>query len=168
MGSVKLGRTTTHVPVRIRSKLLHTVLAEANVNDAYVTGSVALACAQANSDLDIVVPIQYRGQIMDILRRHGYLIEESLYNNGFKFSSDGPYSLINVIPLHPLDWHAWYWATQMLASKDLTGADRNDRHRLFEFAVLAYKTLLARPSDYHVNSAGDPCFARCSVIATEV
>lgn len=162
-----LYRTTRRCPPSIRSKSLYAILKRAHVEGAYITGSVALGCAELDSDLDIAVPINCRKRIVTTLKQGGYSIEESLYNNGFKVSGDGYLYAINVIPLHPLDWNAWLWATQTLALKDLTAYDRNGRHRLFEFAVLAYKTLIAQPRDYDICSCGVANFPTTHVIVTE-
>lgn len=167
MGQHDLHHTTRHVPSSIRSRSLYIILTKAGIKNAYVTGSVALGCAKQESDLDIVVPISCRDLIATVLKQHIYSIEESIYNSGFKFSSDGFGRPINIIPLHPLDWHAWLWATRTLAEKDLTHYDRNYRHRLFEFAVLAYKTLLAQPRNYGVESLDFGLLDYDNVIVTE-
>lgn len=161
-----LCRTTQHVPSTIHSKSLYIVLVEAGAEPAYITGSVALGCATPTSDLDIVVPINFRERIVTALKLHGYIIAESHYNSGVKFADDCG-RIINVVPLHPLDWHAWLWATQILAVKDMTVLDRNNRHRMFEFAVLAYKTLIAKSSDYFIADLSFGSLDYGRVIVTE-
>jgi hypothetical protein len=76
----------------------------------FITGSVRFGKQHKYSDLDIVVCIEHRQSIYDKIEKP----EPSNYNAGFKFiHNEIP---INIIPLHQVDYVAWFY-TAILMSK---------------------------------------------------
>ena len=116
----------------------------AALHGTFVTGSAAVGGFIINdSDINIVVPIEYRD--VDIkaikirLQSAGYMLAPSDYNDGFKILKQGQSIPVNVITLHPFEYCAWLFATNVLANQE-TIKDRNARHRAFELACILFKS----------------------------
>lgn len=110
----------------------------------FVTGSAAVGgFSTFESDIDVVVPIEY-GTRIEMLRAKfklmGISSKPSNYNGGFKFIMPAHIIPVNIIILHPFDYCAWLFATNVLGDSDVIH-DRNARHRVFELAVLLFKTI---------------------------
>lgn len=111
-------------------------------NDAFVTGSRMIGGERPMSDVDIVVMVKDIAELNTKLEEAIGPAMLSSYNNGLKFKAPGLGLYVNIIPLHPVDFCAWAWTTDILrASFVCRGASREDRHRKFELGVLAFKTL---------------------------
>lgn len=89
-----------------------------NEIDHFVTGSARFGTAISESDIDICILVSKRDVVYDRVKETRILgsckgeIEESDYNNGFKFyEEDKQY---NIIPLHPRDYVSWYWAAKLM------------------------------------------------------
>lgn len=121
----------------------------------FITGTAAIGPYKpGESDIDIVILISDRRAIHDKFGK--YIIEESSYNNGFKFRYKGTAPIVNVVALHPLDFCAWLWTTMTMynaAERGSTWPDKNDRHRKFELCVLTFKTVMAQSQHYALDGA---------------
>lgn len=116
----------------------------AALHGTFVTGSAAIGGFNIQeSDIDIVVPIEYRDAdikaIKTRLQSAGYILVPSGYNDGFKILEQGLSIPVNVITLRPFEYCAWLFATNVLANQEII-RDRNARHRAFELACLLFKT----------------------------
>lgn len=116
----------------------------AALHGTFVTGSAAIGGFNIiYSDIDIVVPIEYRDvgikSIKTRLQSAGYILAPSDYNDGFKILKQGQSIPVNVITLHPFEYCAWLFATNVLANQE-TIKDRNARHRAFELACILFKS----------------------------
>lgn len=121
---------------------------------SYITGSFAVGGERDTSDIDIVVPLSYSlnitiDEIVNILH---FTKVPSDYNKGFKLLRQGLGVPINVLQLHPLDYCAWLFATNTMASQAPI-QDKNIRHRSFEAFTLAFKMSNISGSEYTIDSA---------------
>lgn len=121
---------------------------------SYITGSFAVGGERDTSDVDIVVPLDRPvdpiiGDIAEILH---FTKVPSDYNKGFKLLRQGLGVPINVLQLHPLDYCAWLFATNTMASQAPI-QDKNLRHRSFEAFTLAFKMSNISGSEYTIDGA---------------
>lgn len=123
-------------------------------NDAFITGSRMIGGEQPMSDVDIVVMVKDVDQLkIQLIEAIGQAMLSS-YNNGLKFRAPELGLYVNIIPLHPVDFCAWAWTTDILReSLVCRGTSREDRHRKFELGVLAFKTLQNTASVCTINGA---------------
>lgn len=97
----------------------------------FITGSVRFGTQKPNSDLDIAICINNAEHIKDKLEvTFKKKIKPSDYNNGFKFEHEA--HTINIVPLHPLDYVAWYHAAKIMEilpnKKDKTRTELHGIH----------------------------------------
>lgn len=96
--------------------------------EAFITGSRAFGTANdpekliyseahetektVVSDTDIAVLISSRGSVRTAVSSLFAIsaVEDSSYNNGFKITT--PHGVLNIVPLHPLDFACWKLTTQ--------------------------------------------------------
>lgn len=96
--------------------------------EAFVTGSRAFGTAKdpekfvyseadetekwVASDTDVAVLISSRGSVKTAVSMLFAIsaTEDSSYNNGFKITT--PHGVLNIVPLHPLDFACWKLTTQ--------------------------------------------------------
>ena len=109
------------------------------MEDWFYTGSYAFGCMHELSDVDIVVPIWAIQGIREGIEALGGEIKTSNYFSGIFV--DVIEAQLNIIPLHPVAFMSWAYATEFMtryvkSSEDLTIAvDRNLRHGVFEILV---------------------------------
>ena len=128
------------------------------VPGTFITGSAAIGGFDKDtSDVDVVVPIN-RDSILDniwtVLAMQAWTKESSGYSNGIKFRRHDAIT-INIVRLHPFDYCAWLFATNLMREQD-TITDRNLRHRVFEAAILWFK--LANNGGNYVTVDGAECY----------
>lgn len=121
---------------------------------SYITGSLAVGGERDNSDIDIVVPLDFHvGTVVDdIVNILKYSKVPSEYNKGLKLLRQGLGAPINILQLHPLDYCAWLFATNTMASQAPI-QDKNLRHRSFEAFVLAFKMSNISGREYTIDGA---------------
>ena len=127
------------------------------VTGTFITGSAAIGGFNiANSDIDVVVPIESGivSRIWTVLAMRGWTKEDSGYSNGVKFKRHDAIT-INTVSLHPFDYCAWLFATNLMRNQD-TITDRNMRHRLFEAAILWFK--MANGNSKYLTVDGASCY----------
>jgi hypothetical protein len=108
----------------------------------FITGSVRFGCETDESDLDVVLPIWEREDVLKSITRKDDM-EESKYNVGVKITNERG-AKINFVFLHPLDYVSWNKAAEMI---DLSNLFRNNqticrplRHSIHEALCAAVKT----------------------------
>ena len=106
----------------------------------FYTGSYAFGCMGKESDIDIVVPIMDRDTLWGSFEPYKPYITDSNYFSGvFILTEEG--TKLNIIPLHPVAFMSWAYATEFMtryvrSSEDLSVVvDRNLRHGIFEMLV---------------------------------
>lgn len=118
-------------------ELLNTV----NDYEGFMTGSSIIGGFTLTSDIDVVFPIQVKNLAASRLqmkcRELAFRKEESDYNGGYKLMRDDSV-ILNVVALHPFDYCAWLFATNVLKEQHLP-QDKCIRHRAFELAVTLFK-----------------------------
>lgn len=121
---------------------------------SYITGSFAVGGERPASDVDIVVPLGFNVDplVDDIVKILHYSKVPSDYNKGFKLLRQGLGIPINILQLHPLDYCAWLFATNTMASQAPI-QDKNLRHRSFEAFVLAFKMSNISGREYTIDGA---------------
>jgi hypothetical protein len=121
---------------------------------SYITGSFAVGGERAASDVDIVIPLDVDvGPLVDDIAKTLYYSKvPSDYNKGFKLLRQGRGVPINILQLHPLDYCAWLFATNTMASQAPI-KDKNLRHRSFEAFVLAFKMSNISGLEYTIDGA---------------
>lgn len=108
----------------------------------FISGSVRFGCATNGSDLDIVFPIFFRREVVNLLPELSPIVGESEYNNGLKIVYNE--IVINFIFLHPLDYVAWFKAANMIESRGLMkDTSRPVRHAIHEALVAVVKMSLS-------------------------
>lgn len=114
--------------------------------DAFLSGSYRFNRANKKSDIDIVMPIMYKRDLIKYLDRHVISYVDSSYNAGVKFIKllKEREITINVVFLHPLDFVCWYKAADMiLASKvEIKNMSRNKFHALHQVMVSLPKMMI--------------------------
>ena len=124
------------------------------ITGSYITGSLAVGGERTASDVDIVVPIDrcVEPVVADIVKIYHYSKAPSDYNKGLKLLRQGFSVPINILQLHPLDYCAWLFATNTMASQAPI-QDKNLRHRSFEAFVLAFKISNITGAEYTIGGA---------------
>jgi len=120
--------------------------------DAFLSGSYRFNRANEKSDIDIVMPIMFKSDLIKYLDCNVISYVDSSYNAGVKFIilSSNREITINVVFLHPLDFVCWYKAADMiLASKvEIKDMSRNKFHALHQIMVSLPKMMI----DEYVDS----------------
>lgn len=128
------------------------------VSGTFITGSAAIGGFDKDtSDIDIVVPIEYDtiiDSIWTMASMQAWNKETSEYSNGIKFRRHDAIT-INIVCLHPFDYCAWLFATNLMRQQDPI-IDRNLRHRLFEAAILWFK--MANGDSKYLTVDGAECY----------
>ena len=128
------------------------------VPGTFITGSAAIGGFDKDtSDIDIVIPIQYDtiiDSIWTMASMQAWTKETSEYSNGIKFRRRDAIT-INIVRLHPFDYCAWLFATNLMRQQDPI-VDRNLRHRLFEAAILWFK--MANGDTKYLTVDGADCY----------
>jgi len=95
--------------------------------DYFITGSRRFGTCKQESDIDVCILINKRQELFD------KAVEPKLsnYNNGFKTNVNG--REVNIIPLHPLDFVAWFYAAKLMCeTPNLSEKTRPQLHGLHE------------------------------------
>lgn len=121
----------------VSEKDLPKKILEGHIN--FITGSVCFGTQNNSSDLDVCVLINSRHLIYKTVNNP----VDSDYNNGFKFINDG--REINIIPLHPLDFVAWFYASKLMNQMPLLGLKtKAEIHGLHETFIGLMKTQFSK------------------------
>lgn len=135
--------------------IVNSILEEYKENvckDAFLSGSYRFNRANEKSDIDIVMPIMFKSDLIKYLDHNVISYVDSSYNAGVKFIilSSNREVTINIVFLHPLDFVCWYKAADMiLASKvDIKDMSRNKFHALHQIMVSLPKMMI----DEYVDS----------------
>lgn len=112
----------------------------------FISGSRAFGTERPRSDLDLVVSGFRREEAINLLKRAPRVtVYPSTYFGGSKFvwlsSLENQAMCINLIPVHPSAFRAWYLATIAMAStcKAARFQDPEDKYGVFEAMVAAFK-----------------------------
>lgn len=120
----------------------------------FMTGSAAIGGFSRDSDVDIAFSIVYNEGVQRALATKanelGFDIRASDYNRGYKLRRAGAV-ILNVIVLHPYDYCAWLFATNILAAQ-YPIINKHNRHRAFELAITLFK--LANASTEYLTTSG--------------
>lgn len=85
----------------------------------FVTGSTVFECATIHSDLDVVVYKHDLEYWMKLFNANGTVHEknENAYNDSVKgdINVEGGQFTLNIIPLSPADYLAWFLTTKMIS-----------------------------------------------------
>lgn len=112
-------------------------------NSAFVTGSRVIGGEQPMSDVNVVIMVDRASELRAAFGTKFGPAKDSAYNNGIKYQVPSTIGLdVNIIPLHPVDFCAWAWTTNILSKSCVCrNLPREKRHRTFELGVLAFKSL---------------------------
>lgn len=120
-----------------------------------MTGSAVIGGFRSDSDIDVAFPIYKAETVNKMLTiqstKLGFRKDESFYNSGYKLVKNGSV-MLNVISLHPFDYCAWLFATNIL-KKQCMIPDRLIRHRAFELAVTLFKLSNSNTDYVTINGA---------------
>jgi len=117
-------------------------LLEQLLDVGFLTGSRAFGTARPNSDWDIVYSIKDTTKINRLLR--GMERHPSAYFSGY-FVDSGT-GVLNMIPVHPMDYSPWYLATHAMQATLCHAKikDPTDKYALFQGLVALYKATIPR------------------------
>lgn len=106
----------------------------------FLTGSRAFGTSRSDSDWDIVYPIQYAGEISDIIKDMPK--DPSNYFSGYCISDNG--KVINLIPVHPHEFLPWVLATKAMTAtlKESGIVDPIKKYAIFQGIVCLYKGMV--------------------------
>lgn len=107
----------------------------------FLTGSRAYGVVCHDSDFDIAVTVVDFDRVLNFFDREWTTPSE--YFRGVKFRVKGAEAVINLIPLSPRDFSAWYYAT--LAMPENVG-HKTLRHSVFTLFVQGYRLTLDMPT----------------------
>lgn len=116
-------------------------------SDCFLSGSYRFGRATEKSDIDIVLPLMFKRDVLGYIKEMGYIdVQESNYNAGVKFTKmmgDRAQS-INAVFLHPLDFVCWYKAANMInsANADIKAMARPEFHALHQIMVSLPKMMI--------------------------
>lgn len=125
------------------------------IHGSFITGSYAIGGETIESDIDIVIPIDFDNADDWIARnvfKYDLIREPSNYNNGVKLIRQGWCVPINIVRLHPFEYCAWLFATNTMAGMQPV-TDKVIRHRAFEMFCLAYKLASGNSETLTVDGA---------------
>jgi len=125
---------------------------ESILDYGFITGSQSFGTATEESDWDFCFPVLSTSEIHNILNEYDWSQkEESLYFNGTKFVFTDPnkrltekgflaQKILNIIPVHPHAFKAWYLTTQIVPviykNMNLT---KIQKYAIFESSVAQIK-----------------------------
>jgi len=123
--------------------------------EAFLTGSYRFGRQHAESDVDIAILISSKSIIEEHLSGK-VKTWPSHYNAGFKFVSPRFSVVVNIIPLHPLEFCCWSKTAKMLVASqsDFKNLDKQTFHAIHQLAVtLAKLSILehVNTSNYHLH-----------------
>ena len=100
----------------------------------FLTGSRAYGAVCSDSDFDIAVTVVDFEPVLNMFDKEE--VTPSAYFGGVKFRVKGAGAVINLIPLGPRDFVAWYYATLAMPDNVL---NKTLRHSVFTLFVQGYK-----------------------------
>lgn len=111
---------------------------------AFLTGSYRYGKPSQDSDIDVAVSSYDAFDVRAYWRKSEKEVDQSNYSGGFKVESEGGYK-INIIPLRPLDFVAWYYAAlTMEHTAVFAEVSANQRHAFHEAFKAQFKILFAQ------------------------